>query len=92
MAKVSKQFHDAMRRRFDAQLNELEKTYPPALLDLCFAYYIEGWYAATIPEYDADLQTGCADDTEYELSDALKKISPERLNELLHTELQPGKA
>jgi hypothetical protein len=31
--------------------------------------------------------TGCADDSEYELSDALKRISPERLNQLLNETL-----
>lgn len=31
--------------------------------------------------------TGCLDDTEYELSDALKRISPERLSGLLNSEL-----
>lgn len=31
--------------------------------------------------------TGCADDSEYELGDALKKISPERLDELLNETL-----
>lgn len=47
--------------------------------------YEAGWKAAKAyyEEVDLDLLTGCADDAEFELSAALRQISPERLNQLL---------
>lgn len=46
--------------------------------------YEAGWKAAKAwYDYDPDALTGCADDIEYELSAALRNISPERLNRLL---------
>lgn len=72
-----------MKQRFVDQLNDLEKVVlaAPNILDLCFSYYMEGYLLALTPEYED------VDDCEYELSDALKRIPPERLNELLKEEL-----
>lgn len=85
MEKDFQQFKATMRQRFEAQLTDLERALlqPEWLLQLCFDYYMEGWLAAAVPEYDADLATGCADDNDHELNQALRQITPERLNQIL---------
>lgn len=86
--KDSEQFKAAMRRRFEAQLTPLEHALlEPPLLQLAFDYYLEGWLAATIPEYDADTDV-LDQELSTDLSTALRKITPERLNELLKLQLK----
>lgn len=80
------------QRLAEIEAGEILSPAESAILDLCktIVNELQMLDAELSMMNDSDAPIGCADDTEYELSDALKRLGPERLKELLSEKLNRG--